>query len=130
MLMLMDNFIIGPVREKMIISYYRYKGGQSAIQNMNEVCKLCKNTGYLPEKFNNGVTKRPSNYPEEYFARFTIDSDLITSVVGAIKDDDIYRQLSAYPHPDHRSVALANQASMLFVILFFNPNILNKENVN
>lgn len=74
MLMLMDDFIIGSVREKIIISYYRYKGGQSAIQNINEVCKLCKNTGYLPAQFNGGVVKRPTNYPEEYFGRFTIES--------------------------------------------------------
>ena len=73
MLMLMDNFMIGSVREKIIISYYRYKGGQSAIQNINEVCKLCKNTGYLPSQFNGGIAKRPTNYPEEFFARFTID---------------------------------------------------------
>lgn len=73
MLMLMDTFIIGSVREKIIISYYRYKGGQSAIQNINEVCKLCKNTGFLPSQHCGGVTKRPLNYPDEFFARFTIE---------------------------------------------------------
>lgn len=60
---------------------------------------------------------------------FYFKEDLITSIIGAIKDDDIYRQLAAYPHPDHRSVALANQASMIFIILYFNSNILHKENV-
>ena len=36
-------------------------------------------------------------------------------------------KISAYPHPDHRSVALANQAAMLYVILFFAPEILHNE---
>lgn len=73
MLMLMDNLIIGTVREKIIIAYYRFKGGQSSIQYINEVCKLCKDTGYLPPRFNDGVLpKRPTFYPEEYFARFEV----------------------------------------------------------
>ena len=38
--------------------------------------RLCKNTGYIPAKFNNGTPKRPKNYPEEYFARFKINSNL------------------------------------------------------
>lgn len=53
--------------------------------------KLCKNTGYLAAKFNNGVVKRPERYPDEYFMRFKIDTDVITSIIGAIKEDDIYR---------------------------------------
>lgn len=44
-----------------------------------------------------------------------------------MKDDDIYKQLSAFPLPDHRSVALANQASMIFVLLFFDSDLLTKE---
>lgn len=51
MLLLMDNLIIGPVREKLVIAYYRYKGGQSAITFINQVCKLCKDTGYIPAAF-------------------------------------------------------------------------------
>ena len=98
---------------------------------MNEICRLCKSTGYIPTQYNDGISaKRPSNYPEEYFARFKISSELVDSIVTSIKDDDIYRQLNAYPSPEHRSVALANQASMLFIIHYFNVDILNKENVN
>lgn len=43
----------------------------------------------------------------------------------AIKDDDIYKQMPAYPQAKYRSFALANQGSMLFVILFFRPDVLN-----
>ena len=36
-------------------------------------------------------------------------------------------QISSYPSPDHRSTALATQASMLYVILYFAPHILHSQ---
>ena len=36
-------------------------------------------------------------------------------------------QISSYPSPDHRSTALATQASMLYVILYFAPQILHNQ---
>lgn len=48
------------------------------------------------------------------------------SIIIAIKDDDIYKQMAAYPQAKLRSFALTNQGSMLFVILFFMPDVLNK----
>lgn len=59
MLLLMDKLIPGPIRERIIIAYYRYKGGFSAITNINEVCKLFKATGYLPASFTGGKEERP-----------------------------------------------------------------------
>jgi WASH complex subunit strumpellin len=47
-------------------------------------------------------------------------------VIIAVKDDDIYRQSAAYPSPNMRSFALATQASMLFILLFFVPQVLIK----
>lgn len=35
--------------------------------------------------------------------------------------------MQAYPSPEHRSAALANQAAMLYVCLYFMPNILNSQ---
>ena len=35
--------------------------------------------------------------------------------------------MSNYPLPEHRSVALSTQASMLYVILYFKPDILHSE---
>ena len=37
------------------------------------------------------------------------------------------QKISAYPLPEHRSTALATQASMLYVILFFAPDILQNQ---
>lgn len=39
----------------------------------------------------------------------------------------LLHQISAYPLPEHRSTALATQASMLYVILFFAPDILQNQ---
>jgi WASH complex subunit strumpellin len=44
-----------------------------------------------------------------------------------LRSDDIYGQLSVYPLPKHRSTALAHQASMLYVCLFFSTNILHSQ---
>uniref|UniRef100_A0A8C7XD99 WASH complex subunit 5 n=1 Tax=Oryzias sinensis TaxID=183150 RepID=A0A8C7XD99_9TELE len=48
-------------------------------------------------------------------------------VIGRLRSDDIYNQVSAYPLPEHRSTALANQAAMLYVCLFFYPSILQTQ---
>ena len=62
----------------------------------------------------------PSNVP------YLIDlEDIMESIILAIKDDDIYKQMPAYPQAKYRSFALANQSSMLFVLLYFMPNVLN-----
>lgn len=109
MLLLMDRLIVGPIRERIIISYYRYKGGSQAIRNITNIVSLCKETGYLPASYT-GLDKdtRPKFYPEEYFMRFAFDEKLIEAIVNAIKDDDIYKYLTAYPAPEHRTSALAN----------------------
>ena len=38
-----------------------------------------------------------------------------------------YGQISSYPLPQHRSVALATQARMLYVLLYFVPEVLEDE---
>lgn len=46
-----------------------------------------------------------------------------------IKDGDIYDMSRNYVKAEHRSFALANQASVLYVLMFFVPDFLNKESV-
>ena len=45
----MDVKIEGVVRERMLVSYYRAKG-QNEDTNIDEVCKLCKQTGFSVER--------------------------------------------------------------------------------
>lgn len=121
MLLLMDTLLPGPSREKLIIAYYRYKGGQTAITYINEVTKLCSDTGFTPDG------KRPELYPEEYLGRFPLPEDLMVEVINSIKDDDIYKFTAIYPSADHRSIALANQGAILYVLLYLCPRILQRE---
>lgn len=51
----------------------------------------------------------------------------VNMVLGRLRSDDVYNQISAYPFPEHRSTALATQAAMLYVSLFFAPSILHTQ---
>lgn len=61
------------------------------------------------------------------FARYPISLDLVRNIVGVLISDDIYQQASVFPNIDHRSIRLSRQASMLYVILFFDPAVLRDE---
>uniref|UniRef100_A0A8C0DSY1 WASH complex subunit 5 n=1 Tax=Balaenoptera musculus TaxID=9771 RepID=A0A8C0DSY1_BALMU len=122
MLLVIDQKIEGEIRERMLVSYYRYSAARSsADSNMDDICKLLRSTGYSSQP----GAKRPPNYPESYFQRVPINETFISMVIGRLRSDDIYNQVSAYPLPEHRSTALANQAAMLYVILYFEPSILH-----
>ncbi|KAJ3597772.1 hypothetical protein NHX12_001289 [Muraenolepis orangiensis] len=98
MLIVIDQKIEGEVRERML---------------------LLRSTGY--------GAKRPANYPESYFQRVPISQTFISMVIGRLRSDDIYNQVSAYPLPEQRSTALAHQAAMLYVCLYFSPLILHTQ---
>jgi|EP00945_MAST-04E_sp_MAST-4E-sp1_P006604 WASH complex subunit strumpellin len=119
-LLLLDLRIPGPIREKIIVAYYRYQG-ESRMTNFEDVCRLCKATGFIPGG------KVPSGYPEDYLARVDIDEDVVDMVIGRLQADDIYLQTRAFPSPRHRSVALATQSCMLYTILYFTPRTLHKD---
>ncbi|ESP05218.1 hypothetical protein LOTGIDRAFT_180993 [Lottia gigantea] len=122
MLLLIDIKFEGIVRERILVSYYRYSAQKSAAtdSSIDDVCKLLRSTGFS----NLPGAKRPPNYPESFFNRVPINEEYINIVVGRLRSDDIYNQISAYPLPEHRSTALATQASMLYIILYFEPDIL------
>uniref|UniRef100_UPI00398ECB7B WASH complex subunit 5 isoform X2 n=1 Tax=Pristiophorus japonicus TaxID=55135 RepID=UPI00398ECB7B len=124
MLLVIDHKIEGEVRERMLVSYYRYSAARSSSDsNLDDICKLLRSTGYSSL----AGAKRPANYPESYFQRVPISKTFISMVVGRLRSDDIYNQVSAYPLPEHRSTALATQAAMLYVILYFEPSILHTQ---
>jgi len=55
MLLLVDKHIDGPVRERMMTSFYRYSGLQHSDTNVDDVCKLLRST------------KKGPTYPQDYF---------------------------------------------------------------
>lgn len=121
-LLTLDRNIDGIVRERMLVSYYRYSAHRSTSDsNIDDVCNLIRSTGF-------GLnSKRPTNYPEDYFKRANIRPTFVKLVIGRLRSDDVYNLLSSYPNPEHRSIGLANQASMLFVALYFSSQILHSE---
>ncbi|CAD7002477.1 unnamed protein product [Ceratitis capitata] len=131
MLLLLDYHIPGVIRERLLISYYRYSGAKAqGDSNIDDVCMLLRSTGFVvdtaPTNFNSKKTT-PSQYPVSYFSRFIFDQNFIDMVIGRLRCDDLYNQLAIYPHPEHRSTALSTQAAMLFVCLFFTPQTLHSQ---
>lgn len=124
MLLLMDMRVPGPIRERLIVAHYR-KVGESREVPIVELAKLCRDTGFRPADPHGKA--RPVGYPENYFARFTIPPSVIAQVLTRLRSDDVYNQTRVYPAPEHRSFALAGQASMLYVILYFSPLTLANE---
>lgn len=64
----------------------------SADSNLDDICKLLRSTGYS----NQPGAKRPANYPESYFQRVPISTTFISMVIGRLRSDDIYNQVSAH----------------------------------
>lgn len=64
----------------------------SADSNLDDICKLLRSTGYS----NQPGAKRPVNYPESYFQRVPISTTFISMVIGRLRSDDIYNQVSAH----------------------------------
>ncbi|KAH8408087.1 hypothetical protein KR222_003047 [Zaprionus bogoriensis] len=134
-LLVLDFHIPGDVRERLLIAYYRYSGGDATPSgdesNIHDVCLLLRSTGYVrPSKAaaaNSHAGGTVSKYPEAYFARFSFDATFVDLVLARLRCDDIYNQLTIYPHPSHRSTALSTQAAMLYVCLYFSPQVLDAQ---
>ena len=123
MLLMMDIRAPGPIRECLIVAHYRHRG-ESPTTPIVDLAKLCRDTGYRPGE---PPSKRPAGYPEELFRRFPLPKDVVSMVLARLRGDDVYNQLRVYPAPDHQSFALAQQASMLYVVLYFSPKTLADE---
>lgn len=46
-------------------------------------------------------------------------------IIGRLRSDDIYNQKKAYTELEHQTTAYATQASMLYVLLYFYPDVLH-----
>ncbi|XP_052859706.1 WASH complex subunit 5 [Anopheles cruzii] len=125
MLLIVDLHIPGLVRERLLVAYNRYSALKThSDSSIDEVCKLLRSTG-----FNDDGTagRKIANYPEDFFARVPINTQYIEMVIGRLRSDDVYNQIAVYPLPEQRSTALANQAGMLYVCLFFSPSTLHMQ---
>ncbi|XP_059615254.1 WASH complex subunit 5 [Phlebotomus argentipes] len=124
MLLVLDLHIPGVIRERLLVSYHRYSAQKShGESHLDDVCKLLRSTGFS----NAPGAKKVPNYPEDYFRRVSLDEMFVEMVIGRLRSDDVYNQIAVYPLPEHRSTALANQAGMLYVCLFFSPATLQQQ---
>lgn len=115
LLLLMDAKIDGPVRERIVIAYYRHRG-QSSIESIEDMELLVRRTGYsLTTLDRNGLVRRPPGYPEEYLNRLVrklgLPPALVLMMIDRLRSEDMYSQIPSYPMPQHRSTALATQVS-------------------
>lgn len=124
MLLVLDLHISGIIRERILVSYHRYSAEKAhRDSNIDDICMLLRSTGFS----NSPDAKRVTNYPEEYFRRVELDETFVEMIIGRLRSDDIYNQMTVYPLPEHRSTALANQAAMLYICLYFTPRKLYQQ---
>jgi WASH complex subunit strumpellin len=71
--------------------------------------------------------KRPPNYPEEFFNRVPINKECIELITSKLIDDDVYLASRIFSREEHKSASMASQVAALYVILYFQPDILNAE---
>lgn len=121
-LLTIDQKIEGQIRERLLVSFFRYSVQlNNSESKIEDICSLLRSTGYTGQR-------RPQNYPQDYFNRIRLNEQYLNLVISRLRTDDIYNQLSIYPQTEHRSTALANQAAMLYITLFFTPDILHNQN--
>lgn len=60
MLLVVDQYVPHVTRERLLVSYYRYRTDTQGESTIDEVCKLLRSTG--------APAKRSDTYPADYFA--------------------------------------------------------------
>ena len=120
MLLQLDYHIPGIVRERMLVAFNRWRG-RSMLINYSRVCEVCRSSGYVRGQ------QLPRLYPVEYLNRMQFPSNFVMTLIGRYRNDDVYLMMQNYPEAEHRSVALATQAQMLFIFLFFTPDLLESD---
>jgi len=76
-LILMDNLIPGDIREKIVTLHVRIMGGQNAVSNISEICKLTKKTGFVPKWLTDDDQKKNSFLNE---VSSEVSADMVESV--------------------------------------------------
>lgn len=139
MLLLLDRKIGGVVRERIIVSYIRYRG--SGETHTVEVAELCRSTDEEARRRGSGgggsssvsaaagnpapaTSSSEATYPLRFFERVPIQKGVVGRLLACLRSDDIYRMANHYPNPEHRSAAMALQGSLVYVLLFFCGDVL------
>ena len=79
------------------------------------------------KKKSKATIKKEKRHIQNILSRLKVDTNIIQKLIMNVKDEDIYKQQRAYPIPTTRSFALAPQGSVLFILLCFVPETLEKD---
>lgn len=137
-LIAIEMYIPGTIRERLIIAKQRYcKNGnpssegvtpsnsQASTNNFEQLCKLFQRT----EKKESIEDFMPI-VPKHYLDRMKISPFLLEHVLHALMTHDIYPfQGIAFPSFQHHSARMSKQTSDLFVILQFEPQLMNQSDM-
>jgi WASH complex subunit strumpellin len=85
LMLLLDERFDPMVRERLGIAHMRFRGDLE-VMDWEDVVRLLRATGYNRAD----PTKRPKGYPEDYFARFPIQDNIVRMVLGRLRLDDVY----------------------------------------
>uniref|UniRef100_A0A1I8IVV1 WASH complex subunit strumpellin n=1 Tax=Macrostomum lignano TaxID=282301 RepID=A0A1I8IVV1_9PLAT len=97
MLLTVEAKFPGPLRERLLVAYYRHSSGSST--QIDDVCKLLRSTEYDPSSPH---ARRPAKYPESYFSRVPINPRFVQMVIDRLRSDDVYSMVASFPFPEHR----------------------------
>ncbi|KAG6548557.1 hypothetical protein Mapa_010045 [Marchantia paleacea] len=142
LILLLEHRLSGTLREQLVIGYYRSRGSTD-IPNFDAICTLCRSSpspsmsamasvASIAQLLQGAPPPVPSNMlmisrPEELLANFMFPKYVIQTMIGQLLSDDLYHQVRHYPNPEHRSTALSAQASCLYILLFYAPQMLHND---
>ena len=155
-LILLDLYIPGIIRERFIIAHYRYCTTTITTTSMvtsegtfDDICKVFQrshldalSSSSTSYSMSMGLFSSKNNHPDghkvispivqstSYMTRMPLDPKLVQGVINCIMDYDIYPiYTEAYPSYPHRSTRLTKQAQLLVVIVHFQPDILKSNSL-
>lgn len=120
--LMVDQCFPGTIREKLIVTYCRFKCNFDLLDGETDMWRLGCRTIYTPKS-----RQIPQGYPEDYLSQFPISSDAIKFALSKLISNDIYEFSKHYPDPSHRTTALSLQSGYVYVLLYHIPSTLINE---
>ena len=99
--------------------------------NFDDICNLFRSTDkpfHLPPDTKQPIPKH--QYPlcfRNLFCRRTFPATFVERVIDCLVTDDLYIRSKYYPGFEHKTVRLSFQAPMIFVVLYFQPKVMENK---
>jgi len=140
LLIAMEMYIPGTIRERFIIAHRRYcrvnsntaslmenyiaaEGGSRFSDNFEPLCKLFQRTEVDSNDRDTDIV-----VPENYLNRMKLPSSVTEKVLECLLTQEIYEmEKRSFPSFRYMSTRLSMQASMIFVMLNFEPHLFRQE---